>query len=66
MALALPFEAVRSRGKISLTREQEKNAVRETKRLVDVANLPPDVEIAPEWGAFLASVKRPLRKESVN
>src|ERR1700728_4708691 len=30
----------------------DKDAIRETKRLVDVASLPPDVEIAPEWDAL--------------
>ena len=37
----------------------DKKAIAETKRLVDVASLPPDVEIAPEWDAFLASLGRP-------
>lgn len=37
----------------------DKQAIAETKRLVDVASLPADAEIAPEWGAFLASVGRP-------
>ena len=43
----------------------DKDAIRETKRLVDVASLPPDVEIAPEWDAFLASVKRPAAQERI-
>jgi enoyl-CoA hydratase/carnithine racemase len=37
----------------------DKQAIAETKRLVDLNSLPPDAEIAPEWEAFLASVQRP-------
>ena len=37
----------------------DKQAIAETKRLVDVASLPADAEIAPEWDAFIASVQRP-------
>src|SRR6516162_7501428 len=37
----------------------EKQAIAETKRLVNLNSLPPDEEIAPEWDAFLASVGRP-------
>jgi hypothetical protein len=37
----------------------DKQILSETKHLVDVASLPPDAEILPEWGAFLASVERP-------
>jgi enoyl-CoA hydratase/carnithine racemase len=37
----------------------DKQAIAATKRLVDVASLPPDAEIAPEWDAFIASVGRP-------
>src|SRR5580692_6810580 len=44
----------------------DKDAIRETKRLVDVASLPPDSEIAPEWDAFLASVKRPAAQERIS
>jgi enoyl-CoA hydratase/carnithine racemase len=33
----------------------DKEAIAETKRLVDVASLPADLEIRPEWDAFLAS-----------
>jgi enoyl-CoA hydratase/carnithine racemase len=44
----------------------DKDAIRETKRLVDVASLPPDVEIAPEWDAFLASLKRPAAQERIS
>ena len=37
----------------------DKQAVAETKRLVDVASLPSDEEIRPEWDAFLAAFGRP-------
>jgi enoyl-CoA hydratase/carnithine racemase len=37
----------------------DKQAIAATKRLVDVASLPPDAEIAPEWDAFMASLARP-------
>ena len=37
----------------------DKQAIRETKRLVNLASLPADAEIAPEWDAFIASVVRP-------
>jgi hypothetical protein len=37
----------------------DKQAIAETKRLVNLNSLPPDAEIAPEWDAFLASVGRP-------
>ena len=44
----------------------DKDAIRETKRLVDVSSLPPEVEIAPEWDAFLASAKRPAAQERIS
>jgi enoyl-CoA hydratase/carnithine racemase len=37
----------------------DKQAIKETKRLVNLASLPADAEIAPEWDAFIASVGRP-------
>lgn len=37
----------------------DKPAIAETKRLTDVASLPPDSEIVPEWDAFLAALGRP-------
>jgi enoyl-CoA hydratase/carnithine racemase len=43
----------------------DKQAIMNTKRLVNVASLPPDVEIAPEWDAFLASVARPAAQERI-
>jgi enoyl-CoA hydratase/carnithine racemase len=36
----------------------DKQAIAETKHLVDVASLPPDAEIAPEWEACMASIQR--------
>jgi enoyl-CoA hydratase/carnithine racemase len=41
----------------------DKQAIAETKRLVDVNSLPTDAEIAPEWEAFTASVARPAAQE---
>jgi len=41
----------------------DKQALADTKRLVDLASLPPDSEIAPEWDAFAASVGRPAFQE---
>jgi enoyl-CoA hydratase/carnithine racemase len=43
----------------------DKQAIAETKRLVDVASLPPDVEIKPEWDAFLASLSRPAAQTRI-
>jgi enoyl-CoA hydratase/carnithine racemase len=43
----------------------DKEAIAETKRLVDVASLPPDVEIKPEWDAFLASLSRPASQTRI-
>src|ERR1700743_3368974 len=37
----------------------DKQAIAETKRLVNMASLPSDAEIAPEWNAFIASLGRP-------
>jgi len=36
----------------------DKEAIADTKRLVNIASLPPDAEIAPEWDAFIASLGR--------
>jgi enoyl-CoA hydratase/carnithine racemase len=36
----------------------DKQAIADTKRLADVASLPPDSEISPEWAAFLDSLGR--------
>src|SRR5215472_9586798 len=40
----------------------DKEAIAETKRLVDIASLPTDAEIVPEWDAFIASVGRPAHQ----
>jgi enoyl-CoA hydratase/carnithine racemase len=37
----------------------DKRAISETKRFADVASLPPDFEIAPEWDVSFASIMRP-------
>jgi enoyl-CoA hydratase/carnithine racemase len=37
----------------------DKQAIAETKRLVDQNSLPSDAEIVPEWAAFTASLQRP-------
>ena len=41
----------------------DKQAIAATKRLVDIASLPPDAEIEPEWGAFLDAMARPAFKK---
>jgi hypothetical protein len=41
----------------------DKQAIAETKRLVDLNSLPPDAEIALEWEAFIASVGHPAAQE---
>jgi enoyl-CoA hydratase/carnithine racemase len=41
----------------------DKQAITETKRFADVASLPPDYEIAPEWDVCLASIARPAAQE---
>jgi enoyl-CoA hydratase/carnithine racemase len=43
----------------------DKDAIAETKRLVDVASLPADLEIKPEWDAFLASLARPASQSRI-
>ena len=43
----------------------DKQAIAETKRLVNIASLPPDAEIAPEWDAFLTSVARPAARARI-
>jgi enoyl-CoA hydratase/carnithine racemase len=37
----------------------ERNAVVETKKLIDLASMPPDAEMQPGWDAFIASVQQP-------
>jgi enoyl-CoA hydratase/carnithine racemase len=43
----------------------DKKAIAETKRLADIASLPPDAEIAPEWDAFIAAVQRPAAQNRI-
>jgi enoyl-CoA hydratase/carnithine racemase len=43
----------------------DKQAIADTKRLVDVASLPPDAEIKPEWEAFIASLGRPTTQRRI-
>src|ERR1700691_2443886 len=43
----------------------DKQAIAETKRLVNVASLPADAEIAPEWDAFIASLGRPASQKRI-
>src|SRR5271168_4436599 len=43
----------------------DKQAIAETKRLVNVNSLPPDTEIAPEWEAFTASLGRPAAQARI-
>jgi len=43
----------------------DKQAISETKHFVDVASLPPDFEIAPEWDVCLASIMRPAAQERI-
>src|SRR6266513_5240836 len=43
----------------------DKQAISETKRFVDVASLPPDFEIAPEWDVCLVSIMRPAAQKRI-
>jgi len=43
----------------------DKQAISETKRFVDVASLPADYEIAPEWDVCLASIMRPAAQKRI-
>ena len=43
----------------------DKRAISETKRFADVASLPHDYEIAPEWDACFASIMRPAAQERI-
>jgi enoyl-CoA hydratase/carnithine racemase len=43
----------------------DKQAIAETKRLVNVASLPPDSEIVPEWEAFLGALGRPAAQKRI-
>jgi enoyl-CoA hydratase/carnithine racemase len=44
----------------------DKQAIVETKNFVNIASLPPDAEIAPEWDACFASVQRPAAQKRIN
>jgi enoyl-CoA hydratase/carnithine racemase len=43
----------------------DKQAIADTKHLVNIASLPTDADIAPEWEAFLASVQRPATRARI-
>ena len=43
----------------------DKQAIADTKRLVDIASLPSDAEIAPEWDAFMSSLPRPATQARI-
>src|SRR5213596_4180769 len=43
----------------------DKRAIKETKRFADVASLPPDFEIAPEWDVCIASILRPAAQKRI-
>jgi enoyl-CoA hydratase/carnithine racemase len=43
----------------------DKRAISETKHFVDVASLPPDFEIAPEWDVCFASIMRPAAQNRI-
>jgi len=43
----------------------DKRAISETTRFADVARLPPDYEIAPEWDVCLASIMRPATQKRI-
>ncbi len=44
----------------------DKQAIADTKHFVNIASLPPDAEIGPEWNAFLASFGRPASRRRIN
>ena len=43
----------------------DKHAIAETKRLANLASLPPDCEIAPEWDAFMTALARPATQARI-
>src|SRR5262250_289060 len=43
----------------------DKRAINETKHFVDVASLPPDYEIAPEWDVCFAAIMRPAAQKRI-
>jgi hypothetical protein len=44
----------------------DKQAIADIKHFVNIASLPPDAEIGPEWSAFLASFGRPASRRRIN
>src|SRR5258705_10595 len=44
----------------------DKQAIADTKRLVDISSLPSDAEIEPEWGAFISSLQRPATQARID
>lgn len=43
----------------------DKQAIADTKHLVNIASLPADADIAPEWEAFIASLQRPATQARI-
>jgi enoyl-CoA hydratase/carnithine racemase len=43
----------------------DKRAISETKHFVNVASLPPDFEIAPEWDVCFAAIMRPAAQKKI-
>ena len=43
----------------------DKEAIADTKRLVNAASLPSDADIAPEWDAFITSLQRPATQARI-
>jgi enoyl-CoA hydratase/carnithine racemase len=43
----------------------DKQAILDTKAFVDIASLPPDAEIAPEWDACFAAIQRPAAQKRI-
>ena len=43
----------------------DKQAIMDTKRLVDVASLPPDIEVQSGWDACVASMARPATQQRI-
>jgi enoyl-CoA hydratase/carnithine racemase len=43
----------------------DRQAIAETKRLVNVASLPADSDIAPEWEAFIGALNRPAAQKRI-
>ena len=44
----------------------DKQAIVEAKNFVNIASLPPDEEIAPEWDACFGSIQRPAAQRRIN